>query len=110
MYLIKTGGKLDWAGAIDSMCTSLMTTLIRENESYAIDMLLNWKVLTCNTVESMFYIDHCVHQGHKTVLKRLLREPTMDVVAHQYPQNELISQSWISDIYPAMHWKLQKLY
>jgi hypothetical protein len=100
MYLIKTGGKLDWAGGVDSSGMSLMCTLITENESYAIDMLLNWKVLTCKTNESIVYIDHCIDLNHKAVLKRLLREPSMDLVSNQYPQKALISQSWISNITP----------
>ena len=100
MYLIKTGGKLDWAGGVGPSCMSLMCTLITENESYAIDMLLNCKVLTCRTRESIVYIDRCIDLNHKAVLMRLLREPTMDLVSDHYPQKALISQWWISNITP----------
>ena len=109
MYLIKSGGKLDWDGGVDRQGLSLLCTLITEDESYAVDMLLNWKVVTCKSHESIAYIDHCVYLNHKAILVRLLREPTMQLPINPCPPQYLISQSWISDTTPVNGEKLTEI-
>jgi hypothetical protein len=100
MCLVKTGGKLDWAGHRYHGSMSLLCTLITENEHYALDRLLNWKIITCATSESAVYVDYSVALKHRLVLNRILREPTMRLNTDCNTPEPLIRQAWISDILP----------
>ena len=95
-YLVKMGGKLDWAGYPDTSITSLLGTLLHQNESYAFDKLLDWKIAPCSTRDSIIFIETCVELNHRTILLRLLREPTMDLWRNPGAPLALLSHSWIS--------------